>query len=59
MVLKRLDSTFFMISIFGFVVAGIMFIKLSYIDWPYLIGGILFYISGFLLQLEIKTKLEH
>jgi len=44
-----------MISIFGIVVAGIMFIKLSYLDLPYLIGGILFLYLGIFVAVRNKN----
>ena len=44
-----------MISTFGFIVAGIMFTKLSFIDWPYLIGGILFLSLGIFVTVRNKN----
>lgn len=41
---------FFLLSVLFFSVAGIMYIKLSFIDWPYLWGGILFFITSFFLK---------
>jgi len=44
-----------MISTFGFIVAGTMFIKLSFIDWPYLIGGIFFLSLGIFVKVRNKN----
>ena len=56
MFLKRLlPILFFLISIFGFLVTGIMFTKLSFIDWPYLIGGMFFLILGIFVSIRNKN----
>lgn len=44
-----------MISTFGFIVAVIMFTKLSFIDWPYLIGGIFFLSLGIFVKVRNKN----
>ena len=48
----------FIIAILGFIVVGIMYSKLSFIDWPYLIGGVLFLALGvfFPIQKNIIQK---
>ena len=43
---------FFIIAILGFIVVGIMYSKLSFIDWPYLIGGVLFLALGVFFQFK-------
>tara|TARA_B110000444_G_C18689428_1_gene523563 strand:+ start:498 stop:665 length:168 start_codon:yes stop_codon:yes gene_type:complete len=42
----------FIIAILGFIVVGIMYSKLSFIDWPYLIGGVLFLALGVFFQFK-------
>ena len=47
-----------LIAILGFVVVGIMYTKLSFIDWPYLIGGILFLAFGVFVPVQRKNNLN-
>ena len=42
---------FLLISITAFVVFGVMYNKLSYMDWPYFIAGIIFLILGLLVPI--------
>ncbi|OUW73376.1 MAG: hypothetical protein CBD76_03770 [Pelagibacteraceae bacterium TMED216] len=46
------------IAILGFVVVGIMYTKLSFIDWPYLIGGILFLAFGVFFPVQGENNLN-
>jgi hypothetical protein len=41
-----LTVVFFSLSLLGFTITGIMYTKLSFIDWPYLLGGLIFLIGG-------------
>jgi hypothetical protein len=45
---------FFSIAILCWVEVGIMLNKLSFIDWPYLIGGLLFLIVGLIVPTKKK-----
>ena len=44
----------FLCAILCFVVVGIMYNKLSFIDWPYVLGGFLFLIVGLIIPLKRK-----
>jgi len=44
----------FLLAILGIVVTGIMYTKLSFIDWPYLIGGIFFLTVGIFVPVQMK-----
>tara|TARA_Y100000996_G_scaffold328664_1_gene264784 strand:+ start:210 stop:395 length:186 start_codon:yes stop_codon:yes gene_type:complete len=46
------------IAIFGFVVVGIMYTKLSFIDWPYLIGGVFFLAFGVFFPVQGENNLN-
>ena len=46
------------IAILGFVVVGIMYTKLSFTDWPYLIGGILFLAFGVFFPVQGENNLN-
>ena len=46
---------FFLLSILGFTVTAIMYHKLSFIDWPYLIGGLFFLGLGLFVRLRNKN----
>ena len=46
------------IAILGFVVVGIMYTKLSFIDWPYLIAGILFLAFGVFFPVQGENNLN-
>lgn len=39
---KWIAILFFILSGFAFIIAGVMFYMLSFIDYPYLMGGIIF-----------------
>lgn len=43
---KGIAILLFILSGLGFSIAGIMFYMLSFVDYPYLIGGIVFGILG-------------
>ena len=47
-----------LIAILGLAVVGIMYTKLSFIDWPYLIGGILFLAFGVFVPVQRKNNLN-
>lgn len=52
---KLLAFVFFVFAILCFIVLTLMYRKLSFVDYPYLIGGIIFSLAGFLF-LKIKSK---
>lgn len=54
---KLFALVFFVLALLCFIILGLMFSKLSFIDYPYLIGGIVFSLSGYIL-LKRKSKRE-
>jgi len=53
MKLRRvLKGLFLLFTILCGVVAGIMYNKLSFIDWPYIIGGFVFLILALAIPLK-------
>ena len=47
-----LKSILFLIAILCFTVVGIMYTKLSFIDWPYLVGGVFFLVTGVIVTVK-------
>mgnify|MGYP001288798753 FL=1 len=47
-----LKSILFLIAILCFTVVGIMYTKLSFIDWPYLAGGVFFLVTGIIVTVK-------
>ena len=47
-----LKSILFLIAIICFIVVGIMYTKLSFIDWPYLVGGVFFLVTGVIVTVK-------
>ena len=47
-----LKSILFLIAILCFTVVGIMYTKLSFIDWPYLAGGVFFLVTGVIVSVK-------
>ena len=47
-----LKSILFLIAILCFIVVGIMYTKLSFIDWPYLVGGVFFLVTGVIVTVK-------
>ena len=45
----------FLCAILCCIVVGIMYNKLSFIDWPYVLGGFLFLIVGLIIPLKKKV----
>jgi hypothetical protein len=45
----------FLLAVLGIVVTGIMYTKLSFIDWPYLIGGAFFLAVGIFVPVQKKN----
>ena len=55
MVVRIILKIFFaLVAILCFVVVGIMYTKLSFIDWPYLIGALFF--LGLALVIQRRKK---
>ena len=52
-----LKSILFLIAIICFIVVGIMYTKLSFIDWPYLVGGVFFLVTGVIVTVK-KNNLK-
>ena len=52
-----LKSILFLIAVICFIVVGIMYTKLSFIDWPYLIGGVFFLVTGVIVTVK-KNNLK-
>ncbi len=52
-----LKIVLFLIAILCFIVVGIMYTKLSFIDWPYLAGGVIFLVLGVLERFQ-KNNLK-
>ncbi|MDA0792821.1 MAG: hypothetical protein ACO3UL_02250 [Flavobacteriaceae bacterium] len=46
---KFAKALLFIVSVLCGVVAGIMFTKLSFIDWPYVLGCIIFLVTALLI----------
>lgn len=53
-VLKVLFGVGFILSS---IVVGIMYSKLSFVDWPYLIGALVFLVAAILIPVKNQTKL--
>ena len=49
-----LKSILFLIAVLCFIVVGIMYTKLSFIDWPYLTGGVFFLAIGVIVPVKKK-----
>ena len=47
-----LKSILFLIAVICFIVVGIMYTKLSFIDWPYLVGGVFFLVTGVIVTVK-------
>jgi len=47
-----LKSILFLIAVICFIVVGIMYTKLSFIDWPYLVGGVFFSVTGVIVTVK-------
>jgi hypothetical protein len=48
-------GVFFLAAVLCGTVVGIMFSKLSFIDWPYVIGGGVFLILGIVIPVKKRT----
>jgi len=54
---KFAKALLFIVSVLCGVVAGIMFTKLSFIDWPYVLGCIIFLVTALLIpSKKVKSK---
>jgi|TARA_B100001059_G_scaffold120167_1_gene120340 hypothetical protein len=49
-----LKSILFLTAILCFTVVVVMYTNLSFIDWPYLVGGLLFLALGILFRARKK-----
>jgi hypothetical protein len=49
-----LKSILFLTAILCFTVVVVMYTNLSFIDWPYLVGGLLFLALGILFRVRKK-----
>ena len=53
-ILKVLFAMGFVLSS---IVVGVMYSKLSFIDWPYLIGALVFLVAAILVPVKNQTNL--
>jgi hypothetical protein len=53
-----LKSILFLIAIPCYIVVGVMYNKLSFIDWPYLLGGVFFLATGVIIPVKKKDNFK-